>query len=72
MSKKAKQGKKGKKAKEKGSLAKGLWIAPTNSLRSSLKRLTGEEAWGASPSPTPSNSRLLELADVALGLKDPS
>lgn len=72
MLKKAKPEKKGKRAKEKRSPSEGLWIAPTNSLRSNLKRLAGEEVWGSSPSGTPSNSRFLELADVALGVKDQS
>ena len=67
MAKKAKQGKKRKKAKEKGPPAEGLWIA----ARNSPKGPTGERGWENRPSDAPSNNRFLELADVALGLKQP-
>jgi hypothetical protein len=63
----AKRGKKGKKAKEKDSPTGGLWLAP----RSSLKGPAGERAWGNRPGDPPSNNRFLELADIALGLKEP-
>jgi hypothetical protein len=65
MAKKAKQRK--KKAKEKGSPTEGLWIAQRNNL----KGPTGERAWESRPGGAPSNNRFLELADVALGLKEP-
>ena len=64
---KAKRGKKGKKAKENGPGTEGLWIAPRNSP----KGPTGERAWENRPGDPPSNNRFLELADVALGLKQP-
>lgn len=71
MAKKARQVKKWKKAKEKGPPAEGLWIAPRNSLSHSLKGLTGRSAWENRAGDPPSNNRFLELADVALGLKEP-
>lgn len=43
----------------------GLWIAP----RSTLKGPTGERAWENRVGGTPTSSRILELADIALGLK---
>jgi hypothetical protein len=57
-----KKGGKGKSSDE------GLWIAP----RYSLKGPAGERAWENRPGGPPSSSRLLELADIALGLKKPS
>lgn len=45
-----------------------LWVAP----RYSLKGPAGERAWENRPGGAPHSSRLLELADIALGLKKPS
>lgn len=45
-----------------------LWVAP----RYSLKGPAGERAWENRPGGAPSNSRYLELADIALGLKKPA
>jgi hypothetical protein len=67
MAKKAKQGKQSKKAREKGPPTEGLWIAPRNSPEGP----TGKRAWENLPGGPPSNNRFLELADVALGLKQP-
>jgi hypothetical protein len=44
-----------------------LWIAPNHTL----KGPRGERAWESRPGGIPSNSRYLELADIALGLKKP-
>lgn len=46
--------------------ADDLWIAP----KSNLKGENGDRAWN-DRSTTPTGSRLLELADIALGLKKP-
>ena len=46
--------------------ADDLWIAP----KSNLKGENGDRAWD-DRSATPTGSRLLELADIALGLKKP-
>lgn len=46
-------------------LSKGMWINP----RSNLKR--GSEAAWDKHSPLSTNARLIELADIALGLKKP-
>lgn len=43
-----------------------LWIAP----KSNLKGDNGDRAWNDRGA-TPTGSRLLELADIALGLKKP-
>jgi hypothetical protein len=43
----------------------GLWIAP----RHSLKGPAGDRAWENRRGGIPSNTRFLELADIALGLK---
>jgi hypothetical protein len=59
--------KRGKKAKEKGSPTEGLWIAPRNSL----KGPTVKREWENLPDDRPSNNRFLELADIALGVKEP-
>jgi hypothetical protein len=59
--------KKSKKAKKKNPSG-DLWIAP----RYSMKGPAGERAWENRPGGAPSSSRLLELADVALGLLKPS
>jgi hypothetical protein len=45
----------------------GLWVAP----RYSLKGPTGERAWENRRGGAPSNSRFLELADIAMGLTKP-
>ena len=47
-------------------IAEDLWIAP----KSNLKGDTGDRAWNDRLA-TPTGSRLLELADIALGLKKP-
>jgi hypothetical protein len=67
MAKKAKQGKKGKKGKKEKMVlpTEGLWIAPRNSP----KAPTGESGRENRPDDAPINNRFLELADVALGLK---
>lgn len=46
--------------------ADDLWIAP----KSNLKGDNGDRAWNDRTA-TPTGSRLLELADIALGLKKP-
>ena len=46
--------------------AEDLWIAP----KSNLKGENGDRAWN-DRGVTPTGSRLLELADIALGLKKP-
>jgi hypothetical protein len=46
--------------------ADDLWIAP----KSNLKGENGDRAWNDRGA-TPTGSRLLELADIALGLKKP-
>lgn len=46
--------------------AEDLWIAP----KSNLKGENGDRAWN-DRSVMPTGSRLLELADIALGLKKP-
>ena len=51
----------------KDPLSKDLWIAD----RYSLKGPAGERAWENRPGSVPNNSRFLELADIALGLKKP-
>ncbi|MGE5322505.1 MAG: hypothetical protein ACM3SW_06565 [Actinomycetota bacterium] len=54
--------KKGRGAKEE---QPDLWVAP----QYSLKGPRGERAWENRSGGPPSNSRYLELADIALGLK---
>ena len=66
MATEAKQGGKEKEVAKNGPSAVGLWIAPRNSP----KGPTGEQGWEIHPSDAPSNNRFLELADVALGLKN--
>jgi len=44
-----------------------LWIAP----HYSLKGANGERAWENRPGGPPNGQRMLELADIALGLKKP-
>lgn len=53
--------------KRKDRLADDLWIAP----RCNLKGPAGDRAWDTGPGVVPQNSRFLELADIALGLKKP-
>lgn len=57
-----------KKRRKEKSPPDGLWIAP----KYSLKGPAGERAWENRPGGPPNSSRLLELADIALGLKKPS
>jgi hypothetical protein len=45
----------------------GLWIAPTSSLNQRLR----ESAWKLPQVEPSESSRILELADIALGLKAP-
>jgi hypothetical protein len=58
-----------KKPDKQSEVSKGkdLWIAP----RYSLKGPAGERAWENRPGGAPNSSRLLELADIALGVKKP-
>ena len=58
---------KSKKAKDKKGSGE-LWIAP----RYSMKGPAGERAWENRLGGVPNSSRLLELADIALGLQKPS
>lgn len=46
----------------------GVWIAP----RLNMKGPEGDRAYENRPGGPPNSSRLLELADIALGLKKPS
>jgi hypothetical protein len=55
------KGRKGKSSPD------GLWVAP----RYSLKGPAGERAWENRAGGPPNSSRLLELAEIALGLKKP-
>ena len=55
------------KKHENGNDSDGLWIAP----RHSLKGPAGDRAWENRRGGVPSNTRFLELADIALGLKKP-
>jgi hypothetical protein len=52
----------------KAASSPGLWIAPNHSL----KGAHGERAWENRRGGPPNSSRYIELADIALGLKDPS
>lgn len=56
-----------KKSRKENS-SPGLWVAP----KYSLKGPAGERAWEDRPGGPPNSSRLLELADIALGLKKPT
>lgn len=49
-------------------LSRDLWIAP----RYSMKGPAGERAWENRLGGVPNSSRLLELADIALGLQKPT
>ena len=57
-----------KAAKAKKKNTDELWVAPNYSL----KGPAGERAWENRRGGIPSNSRYLELADIALGLKKPA
>lgn len=48
--------------------SEGLWIAQ----RYSMKGPAGDRAWENRIGGPPSNSKYLELADIALGLKKPA
>lgn len=48
-------------------LAKDLWVNP----KSNLKGDRGDRSWENRTGGAPNTSRLLELADIALGLKKP-
>ena len=64
----AKKGNKSDKSKPKPTEGDaGLWVAP----RYSLKGPAGERAWENRVGGAPSNSRFLELADIAMGLTKP-
>jgi hypothetical protein len=54
-----------KKSDKQPEVSKDLWIAP----RYSLKGPAGERAWENRVGGAPNSSRLLELADIALGVK---
>jgi hypothetical protein len=54
-----------KKSGKRKSSSDDLWIAPKHSLKGDR----GERAWENRPGGPPNSSRLLELADIALGLK---
>jgi hypothetical protein len=56
-----------KAAKAPTKIEEGLWVAP----RYSLKGPTGERAWENRRGGAPSNSRFLELADIAMGITKP-
>jgi hypothetical protein len=56
-----------KAAKAPAKIEDGLWVAP----RYSLKGPTGERAWENRRGGAPSNSRFLELADIAMGITKP-
>lgn len=55
-----------KKSDKQPEVSKDLWIAPRHSLKGN-----GERGW-ESRSGAPNSSRLLELADIALGVKKPA
>ena len=63
-----KNGKKKKDQSKSKDRSKELWIAP----RYSLKGPRGERAWENRAGGAPSSSRLLELADIAMGTKKSS
>jgi hypothetical protein len=56
-----------RKSEKQAEVSKDLWIAP----RYSLKGPAGERAWENRPGGAPNSSRLLELADIALGVRKP-
>lgn len=49
-------------------ISKDLWVNP----KSNLKGDRGERSWENRAGGPPNTSRLLELADIALGLKKPA
>lgn len=61
-------GKSKKTKSKKKRVSRDLWIAP----RYSMKGPAGERAWENRLGGVPNSSRLLELADIALGLQKPS
>ena len=60
--------KKSKSAQDKKHVEDELWIAP----RYSLKGAQGERAWDNRPGGPPNSQRMLEMADIALGLRKPA
>jgi len=56
-----------KNHKQETDLAKDLWVNP----KSNLKGDRGDRSWENRAGGPPNTSRLLELADIALGLKKP-
>jgi len=60
--------KKTQKKTEKKKVSRDLWIAP----RYSMKGPAGERAWENRLGGVPNSSRLLELADIALGIQKPN
>src|SRR5438128_1924252 len=64
MSKKKPLSRKSKSGKNADG-ADGMWINPNSSFRAAR----GDRAWENRPGGIPNSARLLELADLALGLK---
>jgi hypothetical protein len=60
--------KKSRHTPDKKRIEDDLWIAP----RYSLKGAQGERAWENRPGGPPNSQRMLEMADIALGLKKPA
>jgi hypothetical protein len=60
--------KKSRGTQDKKRVEDELWIAP----RYSLKGAQGERAWENRPGGPPNSQRMLEMADIALGLKKPA
>ncbi len=54
--------------KKKADAETELWVRPNLSLKGE----SGDRAWGDRPGGAPNSSRILELADIALGLKKPA
>lgn len=54
-----------KKSTKKTNPDEALWVSP----RSLMKGPDGERAWDNRPGGPPHSQRMLELADIALGLK---
>jgi hypothetical protein len=61
-------GKRKKINAKKKKVSRDLWIAP----RYSMKGPAGERAWENRLGGIPNSSRLLELADIALGIQKPN
>ncbi len=59
--------KKSSNGDETTNLAPEVWVRPSFTLKGDR----GERAWENGNGVAPSNARLLELADLALGLKKP-